>query len=57
MSASSIECVMKTMVLRLSLVDAQQLLLHDLARHGIERGERLIHQQHLRIGRQQPGEA
>ena len=47
---------MKTMVLRLSLVDAQQLFLHHLARHGVERCERLVHQQHFRIGGQQPRE-
>ena len=43
---------MKTMVLPLSRVDAQQLLLHHLARHRVQRGERFIHQQHLGVGRQ-----
>jgi hypothetical protein len=32
--------------------DAQQLGLHQIAGLGVERGERLVHQQHLGIGRQ-----
>ena len=34
------------------LPDAQQFRLHDVAGLGIERGERLIHQQHVGIGRE-----
>ena len=42
-----------TVLLRLG-PDLQQLGLHELARLGVERGERLVHQQHQRIGRQRP---
>ena len=36
--------------------DLQQLGLHVLARLRVERGERLVHQQHHRIRRQRPGQ-
>ena len=36
--------------------DLQQLGLHELAGLRVERGERFVHQQHLRIGRQRPRE-
>ena len=38
------------------LPDAQQLGLHDLARLRVERGERLVHQQHVGIDRERAGE-
>ena len=52
-SASSIECVMNTMVLRLCSWMLQQLFLHHLARHRVERGERLVHQQDFGVGGEQ----
>src|SRR4051794_39247448 len=36
--------------------DLEQLLLHELARLGVERGERLVHEQDLRVGGQRAGE-
>ena len=51
-SASSMEWVMNSGGLAAGGVDAQQLPLHDLARHRIERGERFVHQQHFGIGGQ-----
>ena len=39
------------------LPDRQQLLLHELARLGVERGERLVHQQHGRIDGQRARDA
>src|SRR3984893_262935 len=38
------------------LPDLQQLDLHQIAGLRIERGKRLVHQQHLRIGRKRPRE-
>ncbi len=57
--ASSIEWVMNTMVLRSSgpLHQLQQFLLQDFAGLRVERGERLVHQQHRRVHRQRPHQA
>ena len=57
--ASSIEWVMNTMVLRSSgrSISVQQLLLQDFAGLRVERGERLVHQQHRRIHRQRAHQA
>ena len=56
-TASEMLCVMSMMVLRLRLPDALQLEVHALARQGIERAERLVHQQDLRIARQRTADA
>ena len=48
-TASSIEWVTKTIAVGRSLPDAQQLELQDLARLRIDRRERLVHQQHVRL--------
>ena len=56
--ASSMEWVMNTMVLRSSgAAQLQQLVLEDFAGLGIERGERLVHQQDRRIDGQRADEA
>ena len=57
--ASSIEWVTNTMVLRSSgrSISLQQLLLQDLARLRVERGERLVHQQDRRVDRERAHEA
>ena len=39
------------------LPDRQQLLLHELARLGVERRERLVHQQHGRVDGERPRDA
>ena len=36
--------------------DAQQLQAHLLARHGVQRAERLVHQEQARIGQQRPAD-
>ena len=41
--------VMNSTVLRVSCADAGQLALHGGAGLGVQRGERLVHQQHLRL--------
>ena len=50
-------CVISMMVLRCVLPDPLQLEVHALARQRIERAERLVHQQDLRIARQRPADA
>ena len=40
-----------------AVLDLHQLILHVVADQRIERAERLVHQQHLGIGRERPGEA
>ncbi len=40
---------MKITVLRLLAPDPQQFEIHLLARHGVERAERLVHQQEPRV--------
>ena len=47
-TASEIECVTKTIVLPSRLPDPQQLHVQPLARHLVERAERLVHQQERR---------
>ena len=56
-TASSIEWVTKTIAVGRSFPDPQQLELQDLARLRIDRGERLVHQQHARLDRERPCEA
>ena len=51
-SASSIEWVTKITVKPTSLPQADQFLLHLAARQRVERGERLVHQQDLRLHRE-----
>ena len=51
-TASSIEWVTNTIVVGPLLPDAQQLELQDLARLRVDRGERLVHQQHVRLDRE-----
>ena len=38
------------------LVDPDQLLLHHLTGHRVERRERLVHQEDFRVGRQHAGQ-
>ena len=54
--ASSMEWVMKMTVCFDSAMMRLQLALHDLAGHGVERRERLIHEQHLGLGHERPGQ-
>ena len=56
MIASSALWVMNNTVLLRLLPDAQQLVAHGLARVRVERRERLVHQQHVRLGDQRAGE-
>ena len=51
-TASAIECVTKTIVEPVSLPDPQQLHVQALARHLVERAERLVHQQQRRRERE-----
>ena len=51
-TASEIECVTKTTVEPSSLPDREQLEVQALARHLVERAERLVHQQQRRLERQ-----
>ena len=55
-TASVIEWVTKTTVEPLGLPDPQQLQVEPLARHLVERSERLVHQQERRIERERPGD-
>ena len=48
-TASSMSWVTKSTVLRCCLPDAEQQLLHQLARLVVERAEGLVHQQHARV--------
>ena len=56
-SASSMSCVTKTMVLPVAALDAQHLVLQRGARDRVDRGERLVHQQQIGVGRQRPRHA
>ena len=47
---------MNKTVLRAFAPDLQQFGLHELARLRVQRGERFVHQQHRRIGRQRAGQ-
>ena len=49
--------VTKTIVLRTVLLQAQELRLQPLADHRVDGGERLVHEQHRRVGGQRPGDA
>ena len=53
-TASGIECVTNTTVFFVRRPQLQQLLVQLVAHDFIERPERLIHQQQLRINRQRP---
>ena len=55
--ASSMSWVTKTIVLRDLAVQPPQLLLEARARDRVERAERLVHQQHRRVGRERAREA
>ena len=55
--ASSMSCVTKIDRLRDLAVQAPQLLLEPRARDRVERAERLVHQQHRRIGGERAREA
>ena len=54
--ASSIWWVMNRTVLCGRRPDPQQLGLHELAGLGVERGERLVHEQQLRVDGERPGQ-
>ena len=54
--ASSTECVTNTTVSFGALPDLQQLVLQALARHGVERAERLVHQHQLGVVGQHAGD-
>ncbi len=55
-TASGIEWVTNTTVVWAAPTDAQQLGLHVLAGHLVEGPEWLVHQQHLWVGCQRPGD-
>ena len=55
--ASSMSWVTKTIVLRSSLVQAQEVVLQALAGDRVDRAERLVHQHHRRVGGQRAGHA
>ncbi len=49
--------VTSTMVVPKPLLDRQQVVLRLGADDRVERAERLVHQQHLRLGRERAGDA
>ena len=49
--------VTKTIVLRTLACSAQELVLQPVAGDRVDGAERLVHQQHGRVGRQRPGHA
>ena len=53
--ASSMSCVTSTIVLRSSFCSDDQLLLQLAADDRVDRAERLVHQQHGRVGRERAG--
>ena len=55
--ASSMSWVTKTTVLRSRLLDRRNSLLQPLAGDRVEGAERLVHEQHRRVGRERPGDA
>ena len=55
--ASSMSWVTSTIVLRSSACRRQQLVLQRGADHRVDGAERLVHQQHRRVGGQRPGHA
>ena len=55
-TASSIWCVTNMHRLAIRAPDAQQLRLHELARLRVERGERLVHEQDVRVDGQRARE-
>ena len=56
-TASSMSCVTKSTVLRTVRLEPQELVLQVLAHDRVDRAERLVHQQHGRVGRQGAGHA
>ena len=56
-SASSRLCVTNTTATPSCCPDSAELHLHELARLRVERGERLVHEQDLRLERQRAGQA
>ena len=55
--ASSMSWVTKTIVLRSSLLQAQELVLQPLAVDRVDRAERLVHQHQRRVGGERAGHA
>ena len=55
--ASSMSWVTKTIVLRISLLQAQELVLQALAVDRVDRAERLVHEHQRRVGGQGAGHA
>ena len=56
-TASSMSWVTNTIVLRSSALQAEELVLQAGARDRVDRAERLVHQQHRRVGGQRPRHA
>ena len=56
-TASSMSWVTKTTVLRTSRLQAEELVLEALPRDGVDGAERLVHEQHVRVGAERPGHA
>ena len=56
-TASSMSWVTNTIVLRDLALEAQELVLQPGAGHGVDRAERLVHQQHRRVGGERAGDA
>ena len=55
--ASSTSWVTNTIVLRKPGLDVEELVLQAAAHDRVDRGERLVHQHHGRVGGQRPGDA
>ena len=56
-TASSMSWVTNTTVLLDVSLQPQELVLEAGARHGVDRAERLVHEQHRRIGGERTGDA
>ena len=56
-TASSMSWVTNTTVLRTSRLEAEELVLQPRRVHRVDGAERLVHQQHRRVGAQRPGHA
>ena len=55
--ASSMSWVTKTIVLRISRLQAQELVLQALAVDRVDRAERLVHEHQRRVGGERAGDA
>ena len=55
--ASSMSWVTKTIVLRISRLQAQELVLQPLAVDRVDRAERLVHEHQRRVDRERAGDA